>query len=581
MRISVEGKWGVVDGASFGVRKHLCRCLNTETKTVGDRLKFIPTREVLDYLAHQGQFDFDPACRTVWGHFYTRKRAPQLTPFDFRTEPYPHQRDEWEKSKDKAFYGLFWEMGLGKTKTALDIAAWKHSRGEIDGLLVVTLKGVHRNWVTNEIPEHLPVRDFYAAYWNPNRVEAGMRGVLEAQGLAIAAVNFDTVHQKRGESFCKRFLAERKTLLIVDESHAMKTPSAQRTKALLRFGKKAKARLIMTGTPMTNSPLDLWPQFHFLSASILNCKNYYLFKKRYAVEKVIPGVTHLEWRRNPRTGKSEQVEVPTKTVVGYKNMDELRSLIEPHSSRLTKDEVLDLPEKVYRLHSFEMTQQQRTAYRKMKEDLVIELADERRVTAQLAITKLLRLQQLACGFVMPDDADRTDPNVVGEPFGKNNPRLQALIQVIEEVHHKVIIWAHYRYSLIEIVDALKDIYGKESVVGYSGMTPDDARQRAVEMFQDPNSPVRFFVGQPQAGGTGITLTQARDVIYYTNSFQLAQRLQSEDRAHRIGQTGTVTYTDLEAIGTIDRHVIKALKSKRDLAAEITGDDLKSWLSEDV
>jgi SNF2 family DNA or RNA helicase len=582
--VTVEEKWGVLEGAPLDIRQSLARCLNTETQIVGDRLKFVPTHEVLEYIRHQPNVEFDPACRGAWGHFYKKKKprpeAKPVTDFEFKTRPYPHQQNVFLEIRDLPYYALFWEMGLGKTKEALDVAAWKYSTGKIDAVLVVTLKGVHRNWVTKEIPEHLPVEGVKAAYWNTNRVEGGMRGVLDHQGLVIATINFDAIHQPKGEAFCRKFLSNRKVLVIVDESHGIKTPSARRTKALIKLGKLAKARLIMTGTPITNAPLDLYSQLEFLAPSILGFSSYFAFKKRYAVEQEVPGVTHLEWRRDPITGQTRQIEVPTKCVVGYRHIEELKDRIQPFSSRLTKDEVLDLPPKVYRLHPFEMTDEQKKAYRSMKQDLLIELASGQRVSAQLAITKLLRLQQLACGFVVPDDMDRTNEDVTGIPFGKTNPRLESLLDIMEEVHGKAIIWTTFRHSLKEIVETLSAKYGRHAVAGYSGKTSQDLRQKIEQDFQDPAHPLRFFIGQPKAGGTGITLTQARDVVYYNNSFDLVLRLQSEDRAHRIGQTGTVTYTDLQAVGTVDSHITNALKNKRNLAAEITGDDLKAWLSSD-
>lgn len=583
MLITVEDKWGVLEGAPLDVRQSLARCLNTETSIVGDRLKFIPTRECLDYIRHQPNVEFDPACRGAWGHFYRKKKEVErveVTDFEFKTQPYPHQQNVFAEIRDLPYYALFWEMGLGKTKEALDIAAWKFSTGQIDAVLVVTLKGVHRNWVTKEIPEHLAVEGVKAAYWAPDRVEGGMRGMLAHSGLAVATINFDAIRGPKGEAFCRKFLTNRKVLVIVDESHGIKTPSAKRTKALIKLGKLAAKRLIMTGTPITNAPLDLYSQFEFLAPSILGFSSYFAFKKRYAIEQAVPGVTHKEWRRNPVTGQTEQVEVQTMCVVGYRRLEELKERIAPYSSRLTKDEVLDLPPKTYRLHPFEMTVEQKKAYAQMKRDLLIELESGQRVSAQLAITKLLRLRQLTCGFVVPDDMDRNNEDITGIPFGKTNPRLESLMDVLEEVHGKAIIWTSFRHSLKEIVEALREKYGAESVAGYSGKTSQTLRQEIETNFQNPKHPLRFFVGNPQAGGTGITLTQARDVIYYNNAFDLVLRLQSEDRAHRIGQTGTVTYTDLQAVGTVDHHITKALLSKRNLAAEITGDDLKAWLSSD-
>lgn len=578
MIVSVEGDWGVIDGARPTHRKQIVAELNTEVEVVGTRVKFKPGRDCLTYLAHFPGMEFEPACRTAWGHFF-KNRAVTKGVFEFKTKPYAHQRDAFEKIKDRTYFALEWEMGLGKTKTALDVAAYKFLSGYIDMVIAVTDKGVHQNWAEREVPAHLAVdtKKVKTAYWNINRVEAGMRGLLEFDGLSVACINFSVIHRKKGEAFIKRALAERRVLLIVDESDRMATPSAAQTKALLRYGKLAAARLVMTGTPIVNSPLDAWAPFTFLNPEILSNLKFWAFKHRYSVLQELPGVTHTVWRTDKKTGKSIQVEEPVKIVVGYKNQDDLKRRIDPHRSRLLKDDCLDLPAKTYRRYPFELSEEYRRAYKSLNKDLLIELDGDRRVTAPLAITKLLRLHQLTCGFVVPEDAAQGDSDLVGEPFSDKNPRIEALKDCLVRVQGKAIIWAPWRYSLVEIEKMLAEKYGKETVVTYSGATSTNERTRAINTFQDPESPVRWFVGQQQAGGRGLTLTAARDVIYYANTYSYAQRLQTEDRAHRIGQTGTVTYTDIVALQTVDQNVIDALLQKQEIASMLTGDVLKEWL----
>lgn len=579
MQISVDGDWGVIDGATAKQRKVLEEALATETQMVGNRLRFKPGRACLTYLAHTPNAKFAPNCRTAWGHYF-KGRAVTQGVFEYKTKPYKHQDETFQKIKDRTYFALEWEMGLGKTKTALDVSAYKFLSRQIDMVIVVTDKGVHQNWVEREIPTHLSVdpKRVKTAFWNINRVEAGMRGLLEFDGLSIATMNFSVIHRKKGEAFIKRALAERRVLLIVDESDRMATPSTAQTKALLRYGKLASARLIMTGTPIVNSPLDAWAPFEFLNPEIFN-KKFWAFKHHHSILQELPGVTHMVWRKDKRTGKSIQVEEPVKIVVGHKNLDELKARIDPHRSRLVKDDCLDLPEKTYRRHPFELPDEYRKAYKSLKNDLVIELDGDRRVTAPLALTKLLRLQQLVCGFVVPEDAGYGDSDLVGEAFTKDNPRIEALASVCSEVQGKALIWAPWRYSLEEIRRHLGEAYGEDSVVVYSGATSQADRTRAIDDFQNPDSPVRWFVGQQQAGGRGLTLTQARDVIYYANTYSYALRLQSEDRAHRIGQTGTVTYTDIEAHSTVDGKIIQALLDKQEIASMITGDLLRQWLTE--
>jgi SNF2 family DNA or RNA helicase len=568
LKIGVEGEWAVLDGATMSQRAAIKNVLETRVVIDGDRLKFVPTHASLEHVRLEYKPAFDPRCRVAWAHFYKQRKRTDVE-FAFKTKPYQHQFDWWDTYKAREYSALLWEMGLGKSKTAIDIAAWKYAAGDIDAVLVVTLKGVHRNWVDNELPTHMSV-PYKSAAWSSTRKEGGMVGLLEHDGLIVATLNFDVTHRKNGEAFIKRMMSERKVHMIIDESHGIKTPSAARTKAAHRFAAKAVTRQILTGTFSTNTPMDVWAQLHFLSPSITKCKSYWDFKGRYAIEQELPGVTTQQWRKDS-SGRSVQVEVPVKVIVGYKNLDELRDKMAPHISRILKDDVLDLPAKVYRPEPFELSTEQRKAYNTIKRDLLVEIGGSR-VTAPMAITLMLRLQQITCGFVKPDGED-------AQPLGKTNPRLNALSNVVEAVKGKAIIWATFKHSLDEIAAMLREQYGDEAVVEYRGETSDDDRAARVRAFQDPDSPVRFFVGQPRAGGTGITLTQARDVIYYNNSFDLGIRLQSEDRAHRIGQTGVVSYTDLVAIDTIDQKLIKSLIEKRDLAASLTGDELKQWIGE--
>lgn len=578
MRVLVEKDWGVVEGLGLQRRQDFAKALETETTIVGNRLKFRPSVQAILYLRDAGA-TFEDNTRTAWGYLF--KQHVKNVEFSFKTPPYPHQQEGFDLAKDRKFFALFWEMGLGKTKTALDIAAWKYATHRINAILVVTLNGVHRNWVRKEAPVHLGV-DYDAAFWNPGIVEYGMRGILDSPKLILVTINFDSVHTKNGKKFCERLLNQRRTLMVIDESHCIKTPSSKRTRAIITLGKKAVSRMIMTGTPVANSPLDVFKQMEFLDKNILGEKNYTAFKRRYAIMQDIDFLDGYHKRDD--NGKlmynsdGSPVMTPIQEIVGYRDVEKIKTLMQPHSSRKTKDDCLKLPDKVYRRHSFILPDKYRRAYKQMAKEALIELRSGGRVTAKIALSKIIRLQQLICGFVVPDGSDLLDLDVVGEAFDSVNPRLNALLDVLEEVQGKCIIWVNFRYSIMEIERTLVQKYGRDAVATFSGMTSDDARDKAEDNFQDPVNPLRFLIAQPQAGGTGRTFTQARDVIYWSNSYNLIHRLQSEDRAHRIGQTGTVTYTDLEALDTIDEKIIEALIKKVDIAAEITGDSAVNWLT---
>jgi len=188
------------------------------------------------------------------------------------------------------------------------------------------------------------------------------------------------------------------------------------------------------------------------------------------------------------------------------------------------------------------------------------------------MTMLLRLHQITCGYLPTDDGQ-------SEPVPLKNNRMDELLSVLEETEGKVIIWANYRYSIFDIEQNLQKKFGEDSVVTYFGDTKDKDRQETVKKFQDSKSPVRFFVANQQTGGYGLTLTAAHTVVYYSNNYDLEKRIQSEDRAHRIGQKNNVTYIDIICEKTVDENIVSSLRNKIDLASQSLGETLKEWLIE--
>ncbi len=584
-KVLVENMWGVVEGLDYDDSRSLGERLNTEVEFQGTRLRFKPTRFALDLLVQElGKDSFHPGCRFAWAHFYKMKPKEHVD-FEFVTEPYAHQREWWSTIKDLPYFALEWEMGLGKSKTILDVCHWLYSKGEIDGLLVVTEKDVHRKWVEKEVPDHLPKGMVDAAFWNAGRVEGGMRigdprkgiNICDTDKFAVASLNLEIIHRKKGEAFARRFLKARKAVMVIDESHNIKTPSSEQTKACLRLGKLAKRRFILTGTMSAGQTLDAYSQYKFLSPHIVGGMSYGEFKSEFAVEEEVPGKTYEAWVTDRQTGKKRKEERPVKTVVGMRNEDKLRAMLDPYRSRLLKSDCIDLPEKIYRMRSFQLTDEANAAYQSMAREFVSHVG-QHTVTATMAITKLIRLQQIACGFIVPDDVDPLEHP--GTPLSKRNPRVDALMAELDQVQDKAVIWAYWRYSLREIAQALRTAYGDAAVVEYHGGVSDSDKTRARESFMKGDT-AKFFVANPQSAGTGIDLYAAADAFYFNNSHNLILRLQSEDRIHRIGQTRACTYTDLEALGTIDRPQLRALKDKKDIAATISGDELRTWLTEAV
>ena len=505
-----------------------------------------------------------------------------MSDYVYQTKPFKHQEDVFLASRDKEYFALLMEQGTGKSKVTVDTAAWLYAQGKIDAMLVIAPNGVHSNWIINEIPIHcpdyvMPQAALYRSQMSKDE-EKKLCKVLDPEntGLRIVALNIEALVTQKGVNFVKNFLLGFRTLLVVDESSVIKSPKAQRTKNLLKLSIHAKYRRILTGTPVTQGPLDLYTQFAFLDQHILRTSSFYAFRNRYAILK--------EMRTAGRSFMN---------VIGYTNLDELQTLIAPHSYRVTKSECLDLPEKLYSKRYVTLSDTQAKLYKALKKEVVAEF-NGMVMSTPLALTKLLRLQQIVGGFFQPDvpmefkeevDANGNLQLVPVEhaakppqAIDKVNPRVESLIELLEETNGKVIIWARFRAEIEAISTRIRSVFGNTTVVEYHGGIDNEQRSDAIRTFQDSESPARFFVGHVQAGGKGITLTAATTVIYYSNNFSLEDRLQSEDRCHRIGQKHNVTYIDMIAQGTLDEKVVETLRNKKSVADLITGDEpLENWV----
>jgi SNF2 family DNA or RNA helicase len=475
--------------------------------------------------------------------------------YRFKTKPYEHQLVALEKSWDKEEYAYFMEMGTGKSKVLIDNIAILYDKGKINAAMIIAPKGVYRNWLSSEIPTHMPSHIQYkSVLWTAltsKTKDKEYQSLFETDyNLHIFIMNVEALSTPKGIAFARKFLSCHNTLIAVDESTTIKTPKAARTKNIIGIASLAKYRRILTGSPITKSPLDLYTQCKFLNEDLLGFSSYYSFQNRYAcmVDKWFGG---------------RKVSV----IKSYQRLDELSKSIEPFSYRVLKEDCLDLPDKIYIKREIDLTEEQLKMYQSMK--LVAMAALKGKVVkAPHVLTQLMRLHQITCGHVMTE---------TGEIVDIENNRLKELINILEEVEGKVIIWSHYTHDIRKISAELKKTYGENSVVEYYGQTESETRQKAIDKFQDPRSPVRFFIGNPQTGGYGITLTAASTVIYYSNGYDLEKRLQSEDRAHRIGQKKSVTYIDLIAEKTVDEKIVKALRKKINIASEVLGEELRSWI----
>jgi SNF2 family DNA or RNA helicase len=475
--------------------------------------------------------------------------------YKFKTKPYAHQLVALEKSVEEKEYGYFMEMGTGKSKVLVDNMAMLYDKGKINGALIIAPKGVYNNWYSSEIPTHLashikPKMVLWTASTSKAKEKEYQTLFETGFDLHVLIMNVEAFSTKKGEEFAYKFLKSHKTLMVVDESTTIKTPTSKRTKAILKLSKNAEYRRILTGSPVTKSPLDLYSQCAFLNENLLDHASYYSFRNRYA---------HMVERNFG--GRRVQI------VGNYQRLDELEDILKKFSYRVLKEDCLDLPDKIYIKRNVELTDEQSKAYTTMK-SAALALLDGKMATAPHVLTQMMRLHQITCGHLKNDDGTITEL--------KNN-RLNELLDLLDEIEGKAIIWANYIHDIEHITKAIKKKYGDNSIVQYYGAIDANERQEGIKKFQDEESPARFFIGNPQTGGYGITLTAASTVIYYSNGYDLEKRLQSEDRAHRIGQKKSVTYVDFMAEKTVDEKIVKALRKKINIASEILGDTLKEWI----
>ena len=474
--------------------------------------------------------------------------------YKFKTKPYEHQMTALKKSWHKETYAYFMEMGTGKTKVLIDNMAMLYDKGKIDGALIVAPKGVVKTWYEQEIPTHLPNHiENVTVLWQPNitkKQQEKLESLFEIEtALHILVMNVEAFSTEKGIKFASKFLNSHKVLMAIDESTTIKTPTAKRTKNIIKLGNYSKYRRIMTGSPVTKNPLDLYTQCEFLDPFLLNHSSYYSFRNRYANMKTI----------NVR-GRSIQI------VHAFQNLAELSEKLQGFSYRVLKEDCLDLPPKNWTKRHITLSKEQQKVYDQMKKEALATLNGK--VTSTMTvITQLMRLQQITCGHFVADDGSTQEI--------KNN-RITELMEVLTEIEGKAIIWGHWQKDIQNIVGEIEKIYGPGSVVSYYGLTPQDERQDNIRRFQD-DPKCRFMVGTPSTGGYGITLTAANTVIYYSNGYDLEKRLQSEDRAHRIGQKKNVTYIDIIAEDTVDDKIVKSLRKKINIASEVLGEELRDWI----
>lgn len=492
--------------------------------------------------------------------------------YEYKTEPFDHQRSIFEASRDKEAHALFLEMGTGKSKIVIDNAAYLYLGGQIDTLLILAPKAVAPNWVADELPAHMP--DVIASgmtvfLWssekaNGKRYQKELKEFLSVtEGLRVLVMSYDAIMTQKtnntprgyykGKEAAQKFLKSNQCMMVLDESARIKTPGAKRTKRIVAAGRYAKYRRILTGTPVANSPFDVFSQLQFLDPGIwsaIGCRSFASFKASFGI-----------WIEHTRNDNGRAF----KKLVDYKNLPALNKVVDACGDRVLKEDVLDLPPITYSKRHFDLIPEQKKLYAKIRDEFMVWLAGGDMITAPLAITRLLRMQQVTSGYCPTDDGQtvRIAPN----------PRMACLMDTLDDIPHQTIVWAKFQDDIDRISQELDD--RKISYVVYDGRVNTTDRETRRAAFKAGEA--KIFLANASTAGEGLTLVTAKTMIYYNTTYKLADRLQSEARFHRIGQTDPVTVIDIIASGTVDEKIIDALRSKVDIAAQVTGDRYKEWI----
>lgn len=455
----------------------------------------------------------------------------------FETSPYDHQREAFYLSRDRKVYALLMEMGTGKTWVGINTIAYLYMNGLIDKILILAPNGVHKQWITEQLPQHLRKDIEYASTWyESSKSKATLKRLEEVKkfkGLQIISQHIESLSHSSGLEFAEGFCSSGSVMIVLDESSKIKNQGSTRTKNICKLKKLSTYRRIMSGTPITKGVEDLYSQFMFLDENILGYSSFYSFRARYCI-----------------LGGFQQ-----KNIVGYKNLGELQRRIDGHSYRKTKDECLSLPERVYVNRYVELTPEQEEKYKDIRDRFLYDLPAGGSIDLNLAIVRITKLQQVLSGFFTDTENQQT--------FTFPSNKLDALIDVLEESgDSKVIVWGKFRQD----IDLISERLRKEKIgfVTYTGATTTEDRTKAIEQFREDPS-IKVFLGNPSAAGIGLNLTVANVMVWYSLTYDLDVYLQAQDRCHRIGQDKKVTYVFLVSPKTIDIKIAKSLSQKKGIA----------------
>lgn len=463
--------------------------------------------------------------------------------YKFKTEPYGYQKRALNKIfKLDGVAGLFMEMGTGKTKIAIDWAGIGYYNYGVKRVLVICPLSVIGVW-QRQIKMHLPffarVRALTGS--TPERaalIRRMIRSPQPSQDWLI--INYEGIWRGEGRNRIEDLIEKwGPDLVICDEGHRIKSATAKQSKVAARIGGYAEQRLVLTGTPITKSPLDVFGQFRFLDSSVFG-SNWYKFKNRYG-----------KWGGWGRY-----------KLIGYRHLDELITAVRDNTFRIKKEQAIDLPDKVSVTVPVQLGQKAMDYYKKMAKEMIIEI-EETHATAAIVLVKILRLSQITSGFIK---------DVENNIRVFDNSKLNVCMDLLDDIlaqDKKAVIFVRFRKDIERIEEAIQKKFKIKPLI-LSGSVPQSQRDGLVQGFQNDKSE-KIFVAQIQAGSLGIDLTAASVAIFYSLDYAYANYVQAQDRLHRIGQTNKVTYYHLVVPHTIDALTLTILKEKGDLANAIVHD----------
>lgn len=458
--------------------------------------------------------------------------------YSFKTKPFAHQLGALNKMFNTKAFALFMEMRTGKSKTFIDYAAAHHGIGQCDSVVVVCPYSIRKNWEV-ELSTHCPHP--YSVHLLDTTKPKKFDEWVGTPGFRWLIVGVESLAAGSAKTYVERFLLTTVSgLMGVDESSKIKNASAVRSKECARLGRMAERRIIMTGTPIANGPMDIYMQFEFLDPNIIGVGDFYSFRNRYAI-----------------MGGYDD-----KQVVGYQNLDELMEVVSPFIYQVARKDVFDLPPKIREVRRVRMNPEQSKLYKSMLKNKSVGTGDDT-LTAQTALEKMLRLQEITGGVVAYENPTGK-PKFLHKRIGGSAPKVVELLSVLEEITGSVIVWCAYREEIAMVAEALRDKYGSNEVVEiHGGIDEDDRHRNVYELFQTRMS--RFLVGNAATGGMGLKMSAAETVIYYSNTFNYTDRVQSEDRTQSSDQTKKVLYIDILCEDTVDELILEALDNKQDVS----------------